>query len=120
MAKGQRNLGREQHWRERVTAWAASGLSVWAFCPQHQLTETTFHHWRRELRDRDESSSSPARPRFVSVTVLPNGDPLTRLIGPVDVRCPSGHVVTVSVDDPATLRTLFAALASLAEEPRPC
>ena len=121
MAKISRDPVREQHWRERVTAWAASGLSVRAFCQQHQLTETTFHHWRRELRDRDDAAAaSPARPRFVSVTVLPSGDPLTRLIGPVDVRCPSGHVVTVSVDDPATLRTLFAALASLAEEPRPC
>ena len=121
MAKIQRDPVREQHWRERVAAWAASGLSMRAFCDQHQLTETTFQHWRRELRDRDEAAaSSPARPRFVPVTVLPNGDPLTRSIGPVDVRCPSGHVVTVPGGDPATLRTLFAALASLAGEERSC
>ena len=121
MAKGQRDLVREQHWRERVAEWVTSGLSIRAFCDQHQLTETTFHHWRRELRDRDDAAAAaPARPRFVPVTVLPNGDPLTRSVGPVDVRCPSGHVVTVPVGDTATLRTLFAALASLAGEDSPC
>ena len=121
MAKISRDPVREQHWRERVTAWAASGLSVRAFCQQHQLTETTFHHWRRELRDRDDAAASPARPRFVPVTVLPAAEPVASSATlAVDVRCPSGHVVTVPVDDPATLRTLFAALASLAEEPRPC
>jgi hypothetical protein len=64
--------------RERVRAWVVSGVSILAFCGRHQLIETTFRHWRRELRDRDAVSSArsvaaPASPRFVPVTVLPAG-----------------------------------------------
>ena len=121
MAKISRDPVREQHWRERVTAWAASGLSVRAFCQQHQLTETTFHHWRRELRDRDDAAASPARPRFVPVTVLPAAEPVASSATlAVEVRCPSGHVVSLPNADVATLRSLFAALAPLTGEASPC
>ena len=120
MAKISRDPVREQHWRERVTAWAASGLSVRAFCQQHQLTETTFQYWRRELRVRDEAaSSSPARPTFVPVTVL-SPSPLPVATGPVEVRCPSGHVVSLPNADVVTLRTIFTALAPRAGEVSSC
>ena len=122
MAKISRDPVREQHWRERVTAWAASGLSVRAFCQQHQLTETTFQYWRRELRVRDEAaSSSSARPTFVPVTVLPAAEPVASSATlAVEVRCPSGHVVSLPNADVATLRSLFAALAPLTGEASPC
>ncbi len=126
MAKKFRDPALEQRWRDRVAAWAASGLSVRVFCVQHQLTETTFQYWRRELRGRDAASSrepsSPAGPpTFVPVTVLPAADragPSATLA--VEVRCPSGHVVSLSNADVATLRSLFAALAPLAGEASPC
>ena len=119
MAKGHRDPVREQHWRERVLAWASSGLSMRAFCDQHQLTETTFQYWRRELRDRDVAAclSSPAPPRFVPVTVCP---PVVPAIGSVEVRCPSGHVVILASFDAASLSNLFAALAPLAGEASTC
>ena len=126
MAKNYRDPARERMWRERVSAWAASGLSVRAFCDQHQLTETTFQYWRRELRGRDAASSrepSPPAgpPAFVPVTILPNTEPaLSSATFGVEVRCPSGHVVSLSKADVATLRSLFAALAPLAGEASPC
>ena len=97
--------------------WQASGLTILAFCVQHTLAETTFHHWRRELRQRDaQSASAPlssssrsstsrtSSPTFLPLTVLPVS---TRV---VEVRCPSVHVVTVPDADLAALPILFAAL----------
>ena len=120
MAKRLRDPVREQQWRDRVLAWAASGLSIRAFCDQHQLTETTFQYWRRELRERDAASSrspsppSSSRPTFVPVTVL-HASTLS-----VEVRCPSGHVVILPSCDASFLSNLFAALTSPAPEGRPC
>jgi len=101
MAKQRRDLAREQHWRDVVSEWRASGLSVRAFCSQRQLRESQFYGWRRELRRRDARPSRP--PAFVPVTVAP-------AMPMVEVRCPSGHLVSVTNADRDMLRQLFAAL----------
>ena len=106
MAAKQRDPIRERSWREAILDWQASGLSIRAYCRQRQLTETAFHYWRRELRRRDaKSGPRPATSAFVPVTVIP-----AAAIA-VEVRCPSGHVVSLPNADAATLRALFAALA---------
>ncbi|QEL16690.1 IS66 family insertion sequence element accessory protein TnpA [Limnoglobus roseus] len=116
MAKTQRDPAREQFWRDAIAAWRSSGLTVRAFCERRQLTETTFHHWRRELRRRAAAAPLTAPPAFVPVTVVAaESDP----VHSIEVRCPSGHVVTVPGADAATLRELFQALAALAGE-TPC
>lgn len=102
MAKLQRDPARERHWRVVLADWRVSGLSIREFCRRRQLAEPSFYSWRRELLKRDKAPSQPA-PTFVPVTVVPAAT--------VEVRCPSGHVVTLSSVDPATLRHLFAALA---------
>lgn len=117
MAKRQRNPILERQWRERVSAWAKSGLTVRDFCLRHGVTATSFHYWRRELRQRDMATSSrpasaPDRPTFVPVTVIPAATVS------VEIRCPSGHVVILSSCE--SLSNLFAALASPASEGRPC
>src|SRR5262245_7837342 len=104
MAKQQLNVAREQHWRELVAEWRASGLSVRAFCSQRPLRGANFYSWRRELQLRDARPTSSAPSAFVPVTVTP-----TKAM--VEVRCPTGHVVTVTNADRDTLRQLFAALA---------
>ena len=115
MAKGQRNPVLERQWRERVAAWAKSGLTVRDYCLGHGLRETAFHHWRRELRQRDTVARPVSdRPKFVPVTVLPAATVS------VEVRCPSGHVVVLTSCDVSSLSNLFAALASPATEVRPC
>jgi hypothetical protein len=107
MAKpGQRDPAKERFWRTTFSAWRTSGESVRAFCTRRGLTETAFYFWRKELRRRDgERTARPATPTFVPVTVLP------AVALAVEVRCPSGHVVTVPGCDGSFLRTLFAALA---------
>jgi transposase-like protein len=106
MAAKQRDPARERSWRETILDWQASGLSIRAYCRLHGLTETAFHYWRRELRRRDAKSGlRPAAPTFVPLSVI-----ATATLA-VEVRCPSGHVVTLPNADAATLRALFAALA---------
>lgn len=127
MAGGQRDPALERRWRERVARWQASGLSVRAFCRQHGLAEASFYYWKRELQARDatvspgiateptESASWPkSPPMFVPVTVLPESA-LT-----VEVHCPSGHVVLLSVGDIASLAPLFEALTPPERETRSC
>jgi transposase-like protein len=105
MAKrGQRDPTRERFWRSTLAAWRSSGDSVREFCGRRDLTETAFYFWRKELRRRDgERAVRPVTPTFVPVTVIP--------AAAVEVRCPSGHVVTVPGCDGSLLRILFAALA---------
>jgi transposase-like protein len=92
-----------------VSEWQTSGLSVREFCSQRQIREANFYSWRRTLAERDGQVPPPRRPRvsppsakFVPVTVVP--------AAMVEVRCPSGHVVTVTNADRDTLRHLFTAL----------
>jgi hypothetical protein len=108
MAKQQRDSAREQQWRELVKAWQASGQSVRDFCSLRQVREANFYAWRRELRLRDAEVGA-STPAFVPVTVKAD-------VAMVEVRCPSGHVVTVANADIDTLRQLFAALTV----PTPC
>ncbi len=138
MARGQRDLVREKRWRTRIARWQKSGLTIREFCVRYGLVETSFQHWRRELRERDAASlpkpasstksSASRRPTFVPVAVLPNPKPagasLTMLsAATIEIRCPSGHVVVAPADDVTTLRRLFAALAhplASDEEMSPC
>lgn len=99
MAKQERDPDRERHWRGLVADWQASGLSVREFCSRRDLAEPSFYYWRRELRKRD---AAPA-PAFIPVTVVPTAM--------LEIRCPSGHVVSLPNADLGTLRQLFAALA---------
>jgi transposase-like protein len=105
MAKQQRDRGREQFWRDLVSEWHVSGLSVREFCSQRHVKEASFYSWRRELQRREAPSASSAPATFVPVTVVPT-------MAMVEVRCPSGHVVTVANADRDTLRHLFAALVA--------
>jgi len=100
-------------WRENNigAAWCRNGGRVARareFCRQRAVTEPQFYAWRRTLAERDvqtmrrrHAKRKPAK--FVPVTVLATGA--------VEVRCPSGHVVTLPSMDGDTLRQLFVALA---------
>jgi transposase-like protein len=90
-----------------MSRWRASGLSIQALCQRHVLTPSAFYFWRRELREREAAAgptSGPALSAFVPVTVIPSATVA------VEVRCPSGHVVTLPAYDASPLRSLFAVL----------
>ena len=96
-----RDLQRERLWRRTFLAWQSSGQSIRAFCEEHELNESAFYFWRKELHKRD----AEAQPAFVPVTVVPTPTTAT-----IEVRCPSGHIVVVTGSDESILRSLFAAL----------
>jgi hypothetical protein len=108
MPKPQRDLAREQFWRQTLADWRTSGLSVRAFCEARDLRPTTFDYWKRELHRRDQAAS-PAPSKPIPRSAKPKFVPVTLISSPsVEVRCPTGHVVCVSG---VSLSELFAALA---------
>ena len=57
-SRWQRDPDKEKFWREKVKSWRTSGLSIRAFCRRHNISETSFYAWRRELRIRDRETDT--------------------------------------------------------------
>ena len=94
MAVG-RNRKKEAGWRKHIRAQAGSGLSIEAYCRQHDLRAYGFYWWRRELARRDVQP--PAA--FVPVTVV-RQPPVPAGTGRIEIVLPGGRRVRVmgSVD----------------------
>ena len=106
----QRDMGKEQFWRNAIAAARSSGQNVPAFCRQRGLKVGLFYFWRRELRRRD--AAAPDRAGFVEL-ILPAGTSSTgvsiRIDGRTDIRLERGF----------DHGTLLAALACLSDPRRP-
>jgi len=63
MANLRRDASKERFWRDVLRRFAASGLSVRAFCKRERLTESTFYAWRRTIGERSRAGDSG--PAFV-------------------------------------------------------
>jgi hypothetical protein len=67
MAKRKREFDpqKDQHWRDVLTRFHSSGLSIREFCRQERLPEPRFYAWRRTIAERDGTwvarRPSPAR-----------------------------------------------------------
>ena len=128
---------REAHWRAVSQAWEKSGLSQAIFCRRRGHSLSAFHHWRGELRRRDQlrrsaaqrkrhaHASGPGVSGFAEVRVIPAvGSPSW----PVEVALPDGKVMRVARDvDSETLRKVIGVLdeahrtpATSLEGRRPC
>ncbi len=93
MTRQRRDLKKEELWRRVVRRQARSGLSVRAWCRKHNLQQSAFYWWRRELARRDveaaettsahASTRSPS-PAFVPVRLTEDGsaksDPVIEII----------------------------------------
>ena len=110
MAHGRaRDDQKERQWRQWITEWRASGLSVRAFCGRRGLATPSFYHWRRVLQRRAGEKSA-----FVPVQVVAEAVPAPAT--GLEVVLTDGRVVRVAPGfDAATLRQLLAVL-----EGRPC
>jgi transposase-like protein len=116
MPKPQRDPAREQFWRQAIADQQSSGRTIRDFCRERQLTEPSFHYWQRALRKRDAAATSPSTPpAFVPVTLIP-----TPSAAAIEVRCPSGHVVTIAPAEAALRNTLCELFAALATEDAAC
>lgn len=118
--RGQRDRGKERHWRRVLRQWRRSGQGVRSYCIEHGLSEALFYAWRQTIQERDwEAELGPAvragdtrdrltPPVFVPVTIAAPTAPLEVMLG-------RGRVLRIMPGfDPAALRQL---LAVLDEEP---
>ena len=107
-----RNRKLESIWRRHVKRQPASGLSIRGYCCEHDLHESAFYFWRREIATRDQAARL-ATPAFVPVTVVEAPVPTTSTI---DIRLASGHRVRVRTGcDRQLLADVVAVL-----EAKPC
>ncbi len=117
-----RDGGKERFWRRLLRQWRRSGLTVRAFCAEHQVSEPSFYSWRRSIAERDQrvtvsvatvgDDDAHDQPLFVPLRVVPTATGMA-----FEVVLGQGRVVRVpACFDPAALRQLLAVL----EEERPC
>ena len=100
-----RQPGREQFWRDAITAWEQSGLPVRRFCADRGLSEPSFYAWRRTFRERARRPTVRRGPKFVPLRVVPDSILEVVLPAGVVVRVPSGA-------DAAAVAKLVAALGT--------
>ena len=110
-----RSEEKRTYWRRMLERRAASGLSVRRFCREEQVSEASFHGWKRKLAHGDrpakKSSEKGGRKRpqakpatkqtdnaavFIPVRVSPATNE------PVEIVHPRGHVVRL----PATFNEI--------------
>ena len=60
MSKSARQKYSPEQWRQMVEAQAVSGQSQVAFCAEHGLSKSSFQHWKRRLKAREVSASTPS------------------------------------------------------------
>ena len=112
----QRDPRRERVWRGHLRQQCKSGLTIRDYCVAHDLAESSFHFWRREIATRDQQVSDgdpSAEPAFVPVTIIA---PPTRASAAIDIRLLSGHRLRVRA---GCDRQLLAEVVALLEG-RPC
>ena len=58
---GQRDLSKEQRWRQTFADWQRTGLSGAEYCRQHNLQYTQWNDWQKRVRRLDADNASKAR-----------------------------------------------------------
>ena len=124
-----RDTRKEEVWRQRMTQWNGSGLSVREFCRQWRLSEASFYAWRRELARRDAQGSQAEPAQADTQAAGPRWEPVVVAgswrTGGVEATLPGGVQLRVAPGfDPQTLRevveVLWAVGAERAGEAEPC
>jgi hypothetical protein len=110
-----RDSQKERFWRQTISRWQKSGLTVRAYCRQHDLAEANFHAWRRTIAKRDNEVMP-----FAAVRVLADEcDGLTgqAAAGALELILGNRRVLRIGAGfDAATLQRLLPLL----EEAPPC
>ena len=86
------------YWQERLASREASGLSVYEFCADEDVSRSTFYRWARRLKDgipdtvKEEGANLTlaeiAEPKFLPVSVTAS---------PVEIELPGGGLVRLPV-----------------------
>jgi len=73
-------------WTSILADFSSSRLTIGRFCQRRGLAVSTFHHWRRHLRDPGESTSHDVS--FIEAVVTESRPELLRPADPiVELRC---------------------------------
>ncbi len=139
MAHKRRDPKKEASWRRIICRQARSGVTVRAWCLDRQVSEATFHWWRRELARRDgepkKSSRTGDQKKSTRPRVRKGGQPPTRLASaspafvpvrvssealpadgsPIAIVLPNGRCIRVR--GPVDRQTLADVVASLEHRP---
>jgi ferredoxin len=68
----QRDAAKETYWRQQISLWEQSLLSVPAYCKRHNLGLRAFYRWRQLLAERDRPApAEPPAPPELARFVLP-------------------------------------------------
>ena len=100
-----RRYSRDQ-WRSWLVEHRTSGLSISAFCLEHDIPENSFYYWRKKFTGK-QSQDTGAEPMFVPVSVV-SQDAL-------EVRFPHGVSMRVPRDVEA-VRLVVDALREVGDE----
>jgi hypothetical protein len=100
---------KERFWRRTLRDWQRSGLTIRAFCQQHDLSEPSFYFWRRTLAERQVPT-----PTFVPLQLLADDPPPAvnaAAAGGLELLLRGGHVLRIGPGfDGSTLRRLLEVL----------
>jgi hypothetical protein len=118
----ERDTSKERFWRDVILRHKRSGQTIGEFCLERDLSESSFHAWRRTIAERDQQTKqAPSNvtvnrhdlPAFVPLRVAPATE--TPKTSPLEVVLAPNRVIRVSPGfDAVTLRRL---LATLEEDP---
>ena len=68
-----RSLEREEYWQSVIRKQQASGMSVSAFCRQHEVPESSFYGWKRKLKQRRLEDDSAGEDNVASPSITRSG-----------------------------------------------
>lgn len=75
-------------WQRKIDDQHASGLSITAWCVQHDISPQTFYYWRKQLR---ASPPVPSSPQWLAVAPAESpGATLTLRIDRITIKVPVG------------------------------
>ena len=112
---------KESFWRKHIADWKESGMSKRGYAISHNLAQSSFSAWCREIviRDRERvpsanaaellsSESDVPKSAFVSLRVVNDKEAVSHesseeRSGPVELLLPSGTVIRVSHNSDFTL-----------------
>lgn len=110
-----RDSAKEAFWRQMVSQWGDSGLTVRAFCEEQGQNESRFYWWKRQLKRRSTENHRSSRvshpggssegscPSFLPIQILQEADSARWAIegggypgASLTVVLPSGYRIEVS------------------------
>ena len=100
---GARAAARSAQWCERIAEQERSGISVRAFCQQHELNAHSFYAWRKRLRNQEPVRFALVERRALRQQAAPQASLELQLVSGERLRIGEGG-------DPTTLRVVLEAL----------